>query len=82
MPRLRGYMPPLPHAVTARHFDDLSFTINMAVETAGDLKILEEHMKTCHEDFHHPHRCQLLEVQATCNERIAELQELLGLEDN
>ena len=82
MPRLRGYMPPLPHAVTARHFEELSFTIEISMSAVEELEVLEEHMKTCHKELHHPHRCNLLETLAACNERITELQELLGLREN
>ena len=82
MPTLRGHMPPLPYTILARQFDEFSFVVNATVEIADELEILENHMKTCSAEYHHAHRCELLEAQATCNERVAELHAELGIGDN
>lgn len=80
MSRLRGYTPPLPCTIQSRRLGELSLITNMTLEIADEL---EEHVKKYPDSYStHPYRHSLLVVQATCNERIAELQELLGFGEN
>lgn len=79
---LLGYMPPLPHTAQAHLVQEETFVISILSDAVIELQVLENHMKTCDAEYHHPHRCDLMERIACAQERLQELHVELGTGEN
>ena len=72
----------MPHEKRAVQLNEYKTIQNWLHEVSEELVLVEEHMKTCHSEFHWSHRADLMEKKANLEERIAELEGKLDLEEN